>query len=674
MRKGMFGKLAVQNIRNNRSTYVPYMLTCIFCIAMMYMMEFLRDCPTLEKAVPQAAEVRMIVGTGEVVVGIFCVIFLIYSNSFLMKHRQKEIGLYNILGLEKGHIGKVMFLETIMTSLLSLTAGIGIGILGSKLSLLLLFRFLHVPAVLGFYVSITGILFCIAGFGGIFLVILALNLTRVRMNNPIELLRGGNTGEKEPRAKWLMALLGMISLGVGYYLAVTTESPIQAIFIFLLAVILVMAGTYLLFTAGSIVVLKVLRWNKKFYYKTKNFTAVSGMLYRMKQNAVGLASICILSTGVLLMISSTVCLNSGLDDIMNKRCPADVNVLYRGNSYEDLEKMREKLLGKIENQVSYEKINTEIAFSSTLVGSEDGSWKFANVDGSSLMAMPASLETLTVVPQEEYARVTGEEISLAPGEVLAYHNGKTDGETLEIHNKVYQVKEWLKNYQYVGDNFSSMDSLKLVVNDEDFFALFLQQEKVYQSAMSLMELETDVYLSGSEEEKYASATKVSDLATELLDSEKAAGTIEVGMNYNTIKQDLYNSFYSMFGGILFLGIFLGLLFLMGAAMIIYYKQVSEGYEDKERFEIMQKVGMTHKEVKSSIHRQILMVFFLPLGMAALHIAMAFPMVKRLLALFSMTNSGLFARCTVVTLLVFALVYGVIYGLTAKVYYKIVERK
>ena len=674
MRRGLFGKLAVQNIRNNRSTYIPYMLTCIFCIAMMYMMEFLRDCPTLEKAVPQASEVRLIVGTGEVVVGIFCVIFLIYSNSFLMKRRQKEIGLYNILGLEKGHIGKVMFLETIMTSLLSLAAGIGFGILGSKLSLLLLFRFLHVPAVLGFYVSITGILFCIAGFGGIFLVILALNLTRVRMNNPVELLKGGNTGEREPRVKWLMAFLGVICLGVGYYLAVTTESPIQAIFIFLLAVILVMAGTYLLFTAGSIVVLKVLRWNKKFYYKTKNFTAVSGMLYRMKQNAVGLASICILSTGVLLMISSTVCLNSGLDDIMNKRCPADVNVLYRGNSYEDLEKMREKLLGKIENQVSYEKINTEIAFSSTLVGSEDGSWKFANVDGSYLMAMPASLETLTVVPQEEYARVTGEEISLAPGEVLAYHNGKTDGETLEIHNKVYQVKEWLKNYQYVGDNFSSMDSLKLVVNDEDFFALFLQQEKVYQSAMSLMELETDVYLSGSEEEKYASATKVSDLATELLDSEKAAGTIEVGMNYNTIKQDLYNSFYSMFGGILFLGIFLGLLFLMGAAMIIYYKQVSEGYEDKERFEIMQKVGMTHKEVKSSIHRQILMVFFLPLGMAALHIAMAFPMVKRLLALFSMTNSGLFARCTVVTLLVFALVYGVIYGLTAKVYYKIVERK
>ena len=673
MRKGLFARLAVVNIRKNKQIYVPYILACLFNVAMLYMMLFINHNAGM-KTIRRSGDVLMITTMGVGVIVIFSFIFLLYSNSFLMKRRQKELGLYNILGLEKKHISWVMMLENLFSALISFVGGILVGILGSKLALLLLLKLIKVPASFGFEVSVPAIRICLEVFGAIFVLILLVNIRKVYKTNPIQLLHAQNTGEKEPKAKWLMAVAGFICLFIGYYIAITTESPLSALALFFVAVVLVMAGTYLLFTAGSIVVLKVLRWNKKFYYKTKNFTAVSGMLYRMKQNAVGLASICILSTGVLLMISSTVCLNSGLDDIMNKRCPADVNVLYRGNSYEDLEKMREKLLGKIENQVSYEKINTEIAFSSTLVGSEDGSWKFANVDGSSLMAMPASLETLTVVPQEEYARVTGEEISLAPGEVLAYHNGKTDGETLEIHNKVYQVKEWLKNYQYVGDNFSSMDSLKLVVNDEDFFALFLQQEEVYQSAMSLMELETDVYLSGSEEEKYASATKVSDLAAELLDSEKAAGTIEVGMNYSTIKQELYNSFYSMFGGILFLGIFLGLLFLMGAAMIIYYKQVSEGYEDKERFEIMQKVGMTHKEVKSSIHRQILMVFFLPLGMAALHIAMAFPMVKRLLALFSMTNSGLFARCTVVTLLVFALVYGVIYGLTAKVYYKIVERK
>lgn len=669
----LYLRLAKTNIRNNRQLYLPYLISGIVTVAMFYLMIFINNNPGM-KTIPGAANLKMIMSMGVGIIAIFACIFIFYTNSFIIKNRKKEIGVYNILGMEKRHIAKVLGQETFFVAVIAIAGGVLSGIVFSKLILMLLYRMLGFQESVSFYVAKAGIEYTILFFGFVYVLTLLYNLLQIRLANPIELLRGGNVGEKEPKTKVLMAIAGIACLTVAYYIAITTENPMEVLTKFFLAVLLVIIGTYLLFTAGSIAILKMLRKNKKFYYNKKHFAAVSGMLYRMKQNAVGLASICILSTGVLLMISSTVCLNSGLDDIMNKRCPADVNVLYRGNSYEDLEKMREKLLGKIENQVSYEKINTEIAFSSTLVGSEDGSWKFANVDGSSLMAMPASLETLTVVPQEEYARVTGEEISLAPGEVLAYHNGKTDGETLEIHNKVYQVKEWLKNYQYVGDNFSSMDSLKLVVNDEDFFALFLQQEKVYQSAMSLMELETDVYLSGSEEEKYASATKVSDLATELLDSEKAAGTIEVGMNYNTIKQDLYNSFYSMFGGILFLGIFLGLLFLMGAAMIIYYKQVSEGYEDKERFEIMQKVGMTHKEVKSSIHRQILMVFFLPLGMAALHIAMAFPMVKRLLALFSMTNSGLFARCTVVTLLVFALVYGVIYGLTAKVYYKIVERK
>ena len=268
-------------------------------------------------------------------------------------------------------------LENLFSALISFVGGILVGILGSKLALLLLLKLIKVPASFGFEVSVPAIRICLEVFGAIFVLILLVNIRKVYKTNPIQLLHAQNTGEKEPKAKWLMAVAGFICLFIGYYIAITTESPLSALALFFVAVVLVMAGTYLLFTAGSIVVLKVLRWNKKFYYKTKNFTAVSGMLYRMKQNAVGL----------------TVCLNSGLDDIMNKRCPADVNVLYRGNSYEDLEKMREKLLGKIENQVSYEKINTEIAFSSTLVGSEDGSWKFANVDGSSLMAMPASLET-----------------------------------------------------------------------------------------------------------------------------------------------------------------------------------------------------------------------------------------------------------------------------------------
>ena len=510
----------------------------------------------------------------------------------------------------------------------------------------------------------------------IFLLILLVNIRKVYKTKPIELLRAQNAGEREPKAKWLLALLGFICLFIGYYIAITTESPLSALSLFFVAVVLVMAGTYLLFTAGSIVVLKILRWNKKFYYKTKNFTAVSGMMYRMKQNAIGLANICILSTGVLLMISTTVCLNSGINDIVELRCPADASLLCRADNPEDLKMLRTKLLQAMGDEVSYEKLNTEIAFSTTLIMDGENSGSFLATDGSSaLSAMQINFASLTVVPQEEYAKVTGKEISLAPGEVLAYKDGKAGGDTFKIHDNVYQVKEWLKDYQYVGDNFSSMDSIKLIVNDTDFENIYAQQRQVYDSAASMMALETDLYFSGTDEEKYEAAKKFETLATDFIAAENANGSLPEGIAYMTsVKQEMYNNFYSMFGGILFLGIFLGLLFLMGAAMIIYYKQVSEGFEDKERFEIMQKVGMTHKEVKSSIHRQILMVFFLPLGMAALHIAMAFPMVKRLLALFSMTNSGLFMGCTVVTLLVFAVIYGIIYGLTARVYYKIVERR
>lgn len=622
MRKGMFRKLAVQNIRNNRSTYVPYMLTCIFCIAMMYMMEFLRDCPTLEKAVPQAAEVRMIVGTGEVVVGIFCVIFLIYSNSFLMKRRQKEIGLYNILGLEKGHIGKVMFLETIMTSLLSLTAGIGIGILGSKLSLLLLFRFLHVPAVLGFYVSITGILFCIAGFGGIFLVILVLNLTRVRMNNPIELLRGGNTGEKEPRAKWLMALLGMISLGVGYYLAVTTESPIQAIFIFLLAVILVMAGTYLLFTAGSIVILKLLRKNKKFYYKTGNFISVSGMIYRMKQNAAGLASICILSTGVLLLLSMTVSLYFGMGDIMVNRYPFDTDARISGISQEQSEQIQKVFAQAIKND-----------------------------------------------------QVPAEKTDLHDGEIFAWYPSEKEKDILKIDDRDFAVKKWMEKAPLSAMNNLVSNMAAIVVTDSDFEYIDGLRTKMYEGLDAYeagkdltVHLGVDIRGSGEEKIRYGQAVYQA-----LKDYCRSGGFSENTIVIGGVRQSEYETYYVDNGTILFIGIFLGALFLMGTAMIIYYKQISEGYEDQGRFQIMQKVGMSRREVKGAIRRQILLVFFIPLVMAMVHISMAFPLIRRLLLLFGMANTKLYVGCTAGTVLAFALVYGLIYSMTARSYYKIVEK-
>lgn len=664
MRKGMFRKLAVQNIRNNRSTYVPYMLTCIFCIAMMYMMEFLRDCPTLEKAVPQAAEVRMIVGTGEVVVGIFCVIFLIYSNSFLMKRRQKEIGLYNILGLEKGHIGKVMFLETIMTSLLSLTAGIGIGILGSKLSLLLLFRFLHVPAVLGFYVSITGILFCIAGFGGIFLVILVLNLTRVRMNNPIELLRGGNTGEKEPRAKWLMALLGMISLGVGYYLAVTTESPIQAIFIFLLAVILVMAG--------SIVILKLLRKNKKFYYKTGNFISVSGMIYRMKQNAAGLASICILSTGVLLLLSMTVSLYFGMGDIMVNRYPFDTDARISGISQEQSEQIQKVFAQAIKNdQVPAEKTvdetYLEIGCRQEKNGIMIGQAYSYSEDGKSV--------DLYTIRQSEYEKLTGEKTDLHDGEIFAWYPSEKEKDILKIDDRDFAVKKWMEKAPLSAMNNLVSNMAAIVVTDSDFEYIDGLRTKMYEGLDAYeagkdltVHLGVDIRGSGEEKIRYGQAVYQA-----LKDYCRSGGFSENTIVIGGVRQSEYETYYVDNGTILFIGIFLGALFLMGTAMIIYYKQISEGYEDQGRFQIMQKVGMSRREVKGAIRRQILLVFFIPLVMAMVHISMAFPLIRRLLLLFGMANTKLYVGCTAGTVLAFALVYGLIYSMTARSYYKIVEK-
>ena len=674
MRRGLFGKLAVQNIRNNRSTYIPYMLTCIFCIAMMYMMEFLRDCPTLEKAVPQASEVRLIVGTGEVVVGIFCVIFLIYSNSFLMKRRQKEIGLYNILGLEKGHIGKVMFLETIMTSLISMIAGIGLGILGSKLSLLLLFRFLHVPAVLGFYISITGILFCVAGFGAVFLIILALNLARVQMNNPVELLKGGNTGEREPRAKWLMALLGMICLGVGYYLAVTTESPIQAIFIFLLAVILVMAGTYLLFTAGSIVILKLLRKNKKFYYKTSNFISVSGMIYRMKQNAAGLASICILSTGVLLMISMTVSIYFGMNDIMVNRYPYDTDISITGVGEEECQTAIETFEKAIsDDKVPVDKKAEEIYL--TIISRIDhGQIQIAE---PGTLTESGSVLTLSLVRQSEYEKLTGTNPALQDGEILAWASKMTEkSDSLTVNDSVFSVKKWLENSPLTCGRDIVYRNAVFVVTDSDFEKFDKMRTEMYKNTSATpagqdLTVHLGLDITGSDETKIAYGTPVLDAIKALQDNGQLSDNSWITSG---IRAQEYDSYYADNGSLLFIGIFLGSLFLLGTAMIIYYKQISEGYEDQNRFEIMQKVGLSHREVKSSIRRQILMVFFLPLLMAMLHISMAFPLIRRMLLLFGMTNTRLFIGCTAGTVLIFALVYGLIYLMTAKSYYHIVERR
>lgn len=619
MHKGIFSRLAKQNIRNNKSTYIPYIITCIFCIAMIYMMEFLRDCPTLDQAVRQADEVRMIVFTGEIVVEIFCIIFLIYSNSFLMKRRQKEIGLYNILGLERNHIGIVMFLETIITSIGSLAGGIAAGIIGSKLALLLLLKLLHIPSVLGFYISVKGIFTCLFMFGIVFLMILFLNLAKIHLSRPVELLRGNNTGEKEPAAKWLMALIGFICLGAGYYLAVTTESPIKAITIFLLAVILVMAGTYLLFTAGSIVILKFLRRRKSFYYRTGNFISISGMLYRMKQNAI---------------------------------------------------EAFEKVIA--DNKVPVEKSVEEIYLD--IVCSKNGDQIL--IKPANTIRNSDSVLVLSLLNQAEYERLTGISANLNDGEIFAWYPSAVQKDSVTVDETEFTVKKWLdKNPLTCGEDAVS-DNAVLVVTDEDFKKFDEMRTEMYKGVSSApagedLTLHLGLDITGSETDKIDFGTPVMEVVKDL---KKNGGLSENSWITSGIRQQEYESYYADNGSLLFIGIFLGSLFLMGTAMIIYYKQISEGYEDQKRFEIMQKVGLSRREVRSSVRRQILMVFFLPLLMAMLHITMAFPMIRRMLLLFGMTNTKLFIGCTAGTVLIFAVVYGLIYLMTARSYYHIVERK
>ena len=673
MHKGIFSRLAKQNIRNNKSTYIPYIITCIFCIAMIYMMEFLRDCPTLDQAVRQADEVRMIVFTGEIVVEIFCIIFLIYSNSFLMKRRQKEIGLYNILGLERNHIGIVMFLETIITSIGSLAGGIAAGIIGSKLALLLLLKLLHIPSVLGFYISVKGIFTCLFMFGIVFLMILFLNLAKIHLSRPVELLRGNNTGEKEPAAKWLMALIGFICLGAGYYLAVTTESPIKAITIFLLAVILVMAGTYLLFTAGSIVILKFLRRRKSFYYRTGNFISISGMLYRMKQNAIGLASICILSTGVLLMISMTVSIYFGMNDIMLNRYPYDVDMSVTSISEEECQTAIEAFEKAIaDNKVPVEKSVEEIYLD--IVCSENGDQIL--IKPANTIRNSDSVLVLSLLNQAEYERLTGISANLKDGEIFAWYPSAVQKDSVTADETEFTVKKWLdKNPLTCGEDAVS-DNAVLVVTDEDFKKFDEMRTEMYKGVSSApagedLTLHLGLDITGSERDKIDFGTPVMEAVKDL---RKNGGLSENSWITSGIRQQEYESYYADNGSLLFIGIFLGSLFLMGTAMIIYYKQISEGYEDQKRFEIMQKVGLSRREVRSSVRRQILMVFFLPLLMAMLHITMAFPMIRRMLLLFGMTNTKLFIGCTTGTVLIFAVVYGLIYLMTARSYYHIVERK
>lgn len=661
MSKLFYPKLAADNIRKNARTYVPYLITCIITVAMFYIIKSL----SLNEGIQELAGagfIQYMLYLGSWVVGLFAGIFLFYTNSFLMKRRKKEFGLFNILGMEKKHLSRVIGFETLYLAAISLVCGLVLGVLLDKAMYLLILKILDAQVPLGFYISGASMLQTLALFGVIFLLIFLNSLRQIHLAKPIELLKGGNVGEKEPKTKWIMAILGVLCLGIGYYIAITTENPMAAIFYFFLAVILVIIGTYFLFCAGSIALLKLLRKNKRYYYKTNHFTAVSGMLYRMKQNAVGLANICILSTMVLVMVSATTSLMVGLEDVINARYPNDITV-YSTETDErrnqEMEDTLQTVLQKYSLSPTRETSYTYLSFAGMRV--ED---TFVT-DRDSSQVVVNNINNLFFIPLEDYNRVTGENVSLGDGEALLYSNRDPfEYPVLKVFDREYTIKGRLDSFVGNGLLASNIASSHFVVVKDmrQIQELYRLQREAYGEQASKIRLCHGIDVDGDEETVVAA---YSELQRSLKDM-KFLGTVEC-------RAQERSSFLSMYGGFFFLGIFLGSLFVMATILIIYYKQISEGYDDRQRFQIMQKVGMSRQEVRKSIHSQILTVFFLPLITAGMHMAFAFPIVSRILAVLNLLNTGLFILCTVICFLVFAVLYAIIYSLTARTYTRIVSQ-
>ncbi len=660
MNRFFYQKLAINNMKKNSKTYIPYLLTCIGTIMMFYNMCFLSVAKDLGSAdVSDSGTVRYILFLGAIVIGIFSLIFLFYTNSFLIKRRKKEFGLFNVLGMEKKHVARIMFYESLFTAVLSIAIGLAAGILLSKIMILFLYKLISFEATFGFEVPYEAVLASLTLFLGIFLINLLYNIRQVHMSNPVELLKGGNIGEKEPRTKWLMAIIGLVSLAAGYYIAVTTENPVAALSLFFVAVVLVMTGTYCLFTSGSIAILKMLRKNKRYYYKKRHFISVSSMLYRMKQNAAGLANICILSTAVIVMISSTVSLYGGMEDVLRSRFPRNVEVEASDVSEEQAEEL-DKLIEQQTLELNIDKINVLRFRFMNFVVIQEGS-NFIKADYDSYTSN--DIASLVFITQDEYNKLENKSISLNKGESLVYtSNGNVSGSILNINGYELSIKDYLssldsaskisdvltKSYYVIVDNIDTIESVYNSLNIKD-------------GEMGDLSYFYGFDADAGQQEQINIVNNLNDKMKELDAAGRADGT-----------EASKSSFYSVYGGLFFLGIFLGLLFVMATVLIIYYKQIAEGYDDKERFEIMQKVGMDREEVRGTIQSQVLTVFFLPLLATVIHIAFAFKVITRLLLIFGMTNVPLFAVCTIVTIIVFAVLYTIVYILTAKTYYKIVS--
>lgn len=674
---GFYLKLAWNGIRKNKKFYTPYLLTCIGMVMMYYIVSFLSvNRQVMSMNGGETIQYMLMLGCG--VIGIFSVMFLFYTNSFLMRRRKKEFGLYNILGMGKRNLAKILLRETLIIAAISLSIGLFCGILLSKVAELWMLKILAMDVTFSFQIEWNAVSQTFWLFGVIFLLILANSLRQIHLTNPIELLHSETVGEKPPKANWILAIIGVALLAGAYLLAVTIEDPISALIWFFVAVIMVIIATYLLFIAGSVSFCKLLQKNKKYYYKTHHFISVSSMTYRMKRNGAGLASICILCTMVLVMVSSTTCLYIGMEDSLRARYPRNINL---DMTFDSLEKMNEGTADQIrqaseETAAQYGQdlsrvLNYRVA---GLVGCIMGNQIF--LDESSLTEFDwngySNVWQVFIVPLEDYNRLMGQNETLEKGEALVYTTkGAGYGEdTISIGNgEALRVKKEVDDFADNGvDAMQMIPSIYIFVPDFETVAAPLLGEKNITTGTVSLHWFYGFDLSCEEEEQIAIAE---DLRNYLRQMELENGADWLSASLESVEENR-SAFFGLYGGLFFLGVLLGIVFLFAAVLIMYYKQISEGYEDQSRFEIMQKVGMNKREIKKSINSQILTVFFLPLLAAGVHLCFAFPLIYRLLALFNLTNLLLLILVTAVCYLIFALFYVAIYRVTSYAYYSIVS--
>lgn len=672
----LYPKLAASGIKNNRRTYLPYILTCAGMIMMFYIVAFLQGNSFVAKM--RGGDImQVLLGFGVVIMVIFSSIFMFYTNSFLIRGRKKEFGLYNILGMGKRNIARILIWETVFVYISSLIVGNVCGIIFSKLAELFLVHIMKADVGYEFAPDFGAVGMAALWYAIIFLLILFNTLRQIRLTNPIELMKSESTGEKPPKSNLFLTVPGVLLLGGAYYMAVTIKNPLGAVFAFLLAVIMVILATYMLFIAGSVVICRMLQKNKSYYYKTNHFVSVSSMVYRMKRNGAGLASICILSTMVLVTLSSTICLYVGEEHMLRERYPRDIVV----HTYDIDEKFTSVTHGAVENALAEFGETPENVLNYSFLYLSSGTQKntlyLSPEKRDEIDTFEHEIRQLYFITIDDYNRITGNNIVLDDGEAVINTTDKSfKYDTVNIYEYgEFSVKAYDEDFTENG-----VDSSMIGVGRPLYF--FVKDRAVIDELCGLQTefYENQIYsvrdyygfdLNCDDETQLKIYEKIWADATDYIknvsDEDEWCGCrIESAANDKA-------EFFAIYGGLFFLGIIFGTVFIVAAALIMYYKQISEGYEDKARFDILQKVGMTKREIKKSINSQVLTVFFLPLVSAGIHMTFAFPIVSRLLLLFGLTDTALFAVVTLLCFGVFSAVYILVYVITSHSYYNIVQR-